>query len=150
MNWKKILFIGIISGLIFGVVLFIGGAITGRFVYGEQMAPEGKFSEEQMNAFYFIWTKLVIGVFFGTLFLFIYEKLPITKRIMSISKGVLYGIIFWLVISLWNLSHPVLYGSINNKDKLFWLLYTLWGFLAYGGAIGYFYKRSQTKTKKNQ
>ena len=143
MNWKKVLLVGAISGLIFGVVLFIGGAITGRIVYGPQMAPQGKFSHEQMNAFYFIWTKLVIGVVFGTFFLFIYERMPLARRISSISKGVIYGFIFWLVISLWNLSHPLLYGSLNKTNQLFWLLYTLWGFLAYGGVVGYFYKRQQ-------
>jgi hypothetical protein len=135
MNWKKIVIIGLISRLVFGIVLFIGGTITARIIYGAQMAPEGKFEPEQMNAFYFIWTKLVIGAFFGIFFLFMYEKLPITKRINTISKGVVYGFLFWLAISLWNLSHPVTYDSAMNRDQLFWLLYTLWGFLAYGGAL---------------
>jgi len=146
MNWKKIVTIGLISGLVFGIVLFIGGAITARIVYGVQMTPEGKFEQGQMNAFYFIWTKLVIGVFFGIFFLFMYEKLPLNKRINTISKGVLYGFLLWLVISLWNLSHPVTYDSTMNKDQLFWLIYTLWGFLAYGGALGYFYKRLNKST----
>lgn len=141
MSWKKILLFGIIAGLFFGIVLFIGGAITGMIVYGTQMAPEGKFSQDQMNAFYFIWTKVVIGIFFGIFFLFIYEKLPIAKRIKSITQGIIYGFIFWLVISLWNLSHPLIYESIDITNQLFWLLYTLWGFLAYGGIVGYFYKR---------
>ena len=147
MNWKRIVIIGLISGLVFGIVLFIGGAITSRIVYGPQMAPEGKFDAEQLNAFYFIWTKLVIGIFFGIYFLFMYEKLPITRRINNVSKGILYGFSFWLVISLWNLSHPVTYESTMNRDQLFWLLYTLWGFLAYGGSLGYFYKRENKKPK---
>jgi hypothetical protein len=141
MNLKEIIIIGLISGLVFGIVLFIGGVITGMIVYGPQMAPEGKFSAEQMNAFYFFWTKLVIGIFFGTLFLFIYEKLPIVRRISSIMEGIIYGFVFWLVISLWNLSHPLMYNSIINPDQTFWLLYTLWGFLGYGATVGFFYKR---------
>ena len=146
MKLKKIIIIGLISGLVFGIVLLIGGAITGRIVYGSQMAPEGKFSAEQMNAFYFLWTKLVIGIFFGTLFLFIYEKLPIARRISSIMEGIIYGFVFWLVISLWNLSHPLMYNSTINSDQIFWLLYTLWGFLGYGGIIGFFYKKAYQKT----
>jgi hypothetical protein len=149
MNLKKIIIIGLISGLVFGIVLLIGGAITGRIVYGSQMAPEGKFSAEQMNEFYFFWTKLVIGIFFGTLFLFIYEKLPIVRRISSIMEGVIYGFVFWLVISLWNLSHPLMYNSTINPDQIFWLLYTLWGFLGYGGTIGFFYKRLIKKQSSN-
>lgn len=147
MDLKKIVIFGLLSGLVFGIVLFIGGAITAWFVYGPQMAPEGKFDQEQMNPFYFIWTKLVIGVFFGILFLFVYERLPLSKRISSMSSGLKYGFLFWLVISLWNLSHPFMYESIMNSDRVFWLLYTLWGFLAYGGAIGYLYRR-KSKARK--
>jgi hypothetical protein len=141
MSWKRILLIGTVSGLFLGIVLFIGGAITGMIVYGAQMAPEGKFAEDQLNVFYFIWTKVVIGIFFGILFLIVYEKLPIARRIESITEGILYGFVFWLVISLWNLSHPLIYESIDYTDQVFWLFYTLWGFLAYGGIIGYLYKR---------
>jgi len=106
------------------------------------MAPEGKFDESQMNAFYFLWTKIVIGIFFGVLFLFFYEKLPLLKRIEGILNGLKYGFFFWFIISLWNLSHPFLYESIWSKDQLFWLLYTLWGFLAFGGTTGYLYRKS--------
>ena len=145
MDLKKIILIGTISGLVFGTVLFIGGAITGRIVYGPQMAPAGKFTPDHLNAFYFIWTKLVIGIFFGILFLLVYEKLPLKKRIKNIWQGIIYGFVFWLVISLWNLSHPLVYESFNFTNQLFWLLYTLWGFLAYGGILGYFYNRSLKK-----
>ena len=65
---KKILLKGTISGLIFGLALFIIGAITARLVYGPEMMPDGKFEPEQINAWYFIWTKLVLGVFFGIIF----------------------------------------------------------------------------------
>ncbi len=73
--------------MVFGIALFLGGAITAWIVYGQQMAPEGKFDQEQMNPFYFIWIKLVIGVFFGILFLLIYEKLPLSRRANGISTG---------------------------------------------------------------
>jgi len=63
------LIVGVLAGIVFGMALFICGAITARIVYGAQMAPEGKFDESQMNAFYFFWTKIVIGIFFGILFL---------------------------------------------------------------------------------
>lgn len=48
-----------------GASLFIGGATLSRIIYGPQFAPPGKFAPEQINAFYFIWTKLLIGLFFG-------------------------------------------------------------------------------------
>jgi len=70
MNWKKILIVGALSGIVFGIALFICGAITARIVYGAQMDPENKFNESQMNAFYFLWTKIVIGIFFVVLFFF--------------------------------------------------------------------------------
>jgi hypothetical protein len=76
---KNILKNGSIAGLVMGISLFIGGAILARIVYGPQMAPEGKFKTDQMNPFYFIWTKFIIGIIFGILFTFIYEKLPLVK-----------------------------------------------------------------------
>jgi hypothetical protein len=141
MNTKKILISGTLSGLVMGVALFIGGVTLARIIYGPDMAPEGKFDESQMNAFYFIWTKLLIGIFFGVVFTFVYEKLPINKRIKGGFQGVKYSFIFWLVLTLWDISHPFTYGSIYNNDQLFWLLYTLCGFLAFGFTIGIFYKK---------
>jgi hypothetical protein len=68
MNTKKILITGTVSGLVMGITLFIAGAIFSRIIYGPQFAPPGKFEPEQLNAFYFIWTKLLIGFFFGIMF----------------------------------------------------------------------------------
>ena len=141
---------GLISGLVMGITLFIAGAIFSRIIYGPQFAPEGKFDLEQLNAWYFIWTKILIGVFFGMLFTLLYEGLPIKKRIISVFAGLKYGFLFWLAISLWNLSHPLIYGSINNKDQLFWLVYSLFGFLAYGFTLGYLYKRAIKKNASNK
>ena len=144
MNTKKILFSGAVSGFVMGITLFIAGAIFARIIYGPQFTPPGKFEPEQLNAFYFIWTKLVIGIFFGILFTFLYEKLPLTRRIKGSIQGMTYSVILWLVITLWDISHPFTYGSIYNSDQLFWLLYSLCGFLAFGFTIGIFYKKYST------
>ena len=142
MGIKKSIVAGIVSGLVMGIVLFIAGAVFSRIIYGPQFAPPGKFEPEQLNAWYFIWTKLVIGMFFGVFFTLLYEGLPISKRIAGGLAGLKYGFLLWLAISLWNISHPLVYGSINNRDQLFWLVYSLWGFLAFGYTVGLFYKRS--------
>ena len=142
MGIKKSIVAGIVSGLVMGIVLFIAGAVFSRIIYGPQFAPPGKFEPEQLNAWYFIWTKLVIGMFFGVFFTLLYEGLPISKRIAGGLAGLKYGFLLWLAISLWNISHPLVYGSINNRDQLFWLVYSLWGFLAFGYTAGLFYKRS--------
>jgi hypothetical protein len=149
MNTKKLILVGVIAGLIMGIALFITGAIASQIVYGPQMAPEGKFEPEQMNPGYFIWTKLAIGVVFGIFFILLYEALPLSKRITNIHTGLLYAFILWLVISLWNLSHPLVYDldTINWQDKIFWMIYTLGGFLGYGFAIGVAYKRHAKKSK---
>ena len=76
MNPKKILISGTISGSVMWITLFIAGAIFSRIIYGPQFAPPGKFEPEQLNAWYFIWTKLLIGVFFGLIFTFLYERNP--------------------------------------------------------------------------
>ncbi len=81
MNWKRVLRIGLISGLVMGVVLFVAGAIFSRIIYGPQFAPPGKFEPQQLNPWYFIWTKALIGAFFGLLFTFVYEKLPLTQKL---------------------------------------------------------------------
>jgi hypothetical protein len=124
-----------------GFALFVGGAILSRIIYGPQFAPPGKFKPEQMNPFYFIWTKLLIGWFFGILFTFIYESLPLRNKIAGAVEGLKYGFCFWLLIALWGLSHPLVYGPINIKDQVFWLLYQLVGYLAFGAAVGYIYKK---------
>ncbi len=141
MKLRRIIVIGIVAGLIMGIALFIAGAVFSRIIYGPQFAPPGKFEPEQLNAWYFIWTKLLIGIFFGILFLTFYESLPISKRLNSGLSGLKYGFFFWFIITLWNLSHPLIYGSINNKDQLFWLVYSLCGFLSFGFATGYIYKK---------
>lgn len=141
MRIQKTLIIGMVSGLIMGIALFIGGAITSRIIYGPQFAPDGKFDPSQMNAFYFIWTKLVIGLFFGILFAIISQLSSISKKMTGFWKGVGYGSIFWVVIWIWNISHPLVYGSVDFKDQLFWFIYSLCGFTTLGGMLGYFIKK---------
>ena len=145
MQLKKVALDGTIAGLAMGAFLFIGGAMLARIVYGPQFAPPGKFKPEQLNAFYFIWTKLVIGWVFGILFVVAYELLPLTKRLTGAIQGMKYGFSFWLLINLWSLSHPLVYGSINVPDQTFWVLYQLVGFLAFGAVLGKLYKRRASK-----
>lgn len=138
---KKILIKGSISGLIFGIALFIFGAITARLIYGPQMVPEGKFEPEQINAWYFIWTKLIIGVVFGIIFTLIYAKFYSLLKIPNVLKGIIFSFIIWLIISLWDISHPLLYdNNFVNQDRIFWTIYTLGGFLVYGVCIGLIYR----------
>jgi hypothetical protein len=98
------------------VFLFNGGAIFSRIIYGSQFVPQDKFKPGQINVFYFIWTKLLIGWFFGILFTFVYEMLPLRTKLIGILQGLKYGFMFWLLIFLWDLSHPLVYGSFNVPD----------------------------------
>jgi len=139
---RKIIFKGVISGLIMGIALFITGAITARFIYGPQMVPDGKFEPEQINAWFFLWTKLVIGIFFGIIFTWIYSKINDIFNMPRLLKGLCYGLALWLVISLWDISHPLLYdNNFGNKSQLFWNIYTFGGFIFYGLSIGWIYKK---------
>lgn len=143
MKLKRTILIGVIAGLAMGLALFITGAIASRFVYGPQMAPAGKFKPDQINASYFIWTKLVIGMFFGVLLAVLYERLPLAKRIGGVLDGLKYSFWLWLVVYLWGLSHPFVYTMHEslNKDQFFWMVYTLGGFLGLGIAFGWLRKR---------
>jgi len=136
----KIIVAGLIAGLVMGVALFLTGVIAAFFVFGSEMASAGKFAEWQMDAWYFFWTKLVIGVLFGILFALIYAKLYTSERCGAL-RGLLYAVTLWLVISLWGISHPLVYGSIDIHNQLFWHIYTLGGFLAYGITLGFICKR---------
>jgi len=71
----------------------------------------------------------------------LYEALPLKKRFSSAFSGLKYGFFFWFAVSLWNISHPLIYGSVNDKDQLFWLIYSLFGFLAFGFTLGILYKK---------
>ena len=136
MTMRKTILTGIISGMIMGVTLFLSGAIVSRIIYGPQFAPDGKFEPSQLNPFYFIWTKIAIGIFFGLLFTILYEKLPLAKKISSGLKGLQWGFIFWIAVSLWGISHPLVYGSFQSKNEIFWLIYSLSGFLTVGYTFG--------------
>jgi hypothetical protein len=142
---KKILFTGTIAGLAMGIALLLTGAIAAFFFYGPQMAPEGKFEPSQMNAAYFLWTKLLIGWFFGLLFTFIYAKVQTSIPSKGILRGLIFAFALWLTISLWAISHPLVYEGVTTvvtRDQLFWNIYTLGGFLGYGVTIGLLSRKS--------
>jgi hypothetical protein len=144
---SKIIRNGIIGGLVMGIFLFVGGAILARLFYGPQMAPHGKFDQSQMNAFYFIWTKLAIGIFFGLLFSFFCERLSFANKITGPAKGIKYSVIFWFVITLWDLSHPIVYNHpFDYQNQLFWLLYVLCGYIGLGLAFGFLYRKKETSS----
>ena len=142
---KDIILTGTISGVVMGLFLFLGGAILARIIYGPQFTPPGKFEPEQINAFYFFWTKIVIGWFFGLLFTIVYEMLPLNKRFTGVVHGLKYGFIFWLILALWAVSHPLIYGPIKFDDQIFWPFYQLFGFLGLGGSLGFMYGRKIQK-----
>jgi hypothetical protein len=155
MNVKKVLFTGTIAGLAMGIALFLTGAITSILVYGPQMAPEGKFEPSQMNPAYFLWTKLLIGWFFGLLFTSIYAKVQVVVKSKGILRGLFFALALWLVISLWAISHPLVYetvAAIATRDQLFWHIYTLGGFIGYGATLGLLNRKSDrpknTKSEK--
>jgi hypothetical protein len=83
----------------------------------------------------------LIGWFFGLLFTVAYEMLPLRTKMNGMLSGLKYGFVFWLLVSLWNLSHPLVYGSVKVDDQIFWLAYQLVGYLALGATLGYIYKK---------
>jgi hypothetical protein len=87
----------------------------------------------------------LIGWLFGILFTLAYDLLPLPTRFTGAIHGLRYGAGFWLLTSLWNLSHPVVYGSLNVPDQVFWILYQLVGFLALGAVLGSLSKRRARK-----
>jgi hypothetical protein len=143
MKLGRTVLVGAIAGLGMGVALFLSGAIASRAVYGPQMVPEGKFEPGQINAWYFIWTKLLIGGFFGVLLSVLYERLPLSRRVGSIGEGLKYSFLLWLVVYLWGISHPFVYDGYASFDRnqLFWMVYSLGGFLGLGIAFGWLKKR---------
>lgn len=80
--------VGLIAGLVMGIALFVSGAIAAFVIYGSQFAPE------QISAWHFLRTKLVIGGFFGIFFGVIFAKLPSSVRGEGILRGLYYG--FWI------------------------------------------------------
>jgi Mn2+/Fe2+ NRAMP family transporter len=138
---RKILINGLIAGIAMGIGLFITGAIASRIIYGPQMVPEGKFEPDQINAFYFIWTKLAIGCFFGIAFTWIYSKLYKLIKYSGVLNGLVFSFLLWMIITLWSISHPLVYESVATKDQLFWNIYTLGGFLSYGLTIGGIFRK---------
>ncbi|MDI6807556.1 MAG: hypothetical protein QME66_01055 [Candidatus Eisenbacteria bacterium] len=141
MNLRRALLIGLVAGLVMGFALFLTGAMASRVVYGPQLAPEGKFEPEKLNAWYFLWTKLVIGAVFGMLVAVFYGKLPLSTRIQGGLSGAKYAFGLWVIVSVWSLSHRVAYETLETQNQIFWLLYTLGGFLGLGFGFGRALKR---------
>jgi hypothetical protein len=144
MSMKKIFFVGTVSGLAMGVALLLTGGIAAFLVYGPQMAPKGKFEPSQMNAAYFLWTKLLIGWFFGLLFTFIYAKVQDGLPAKGVLRGLVFALALWLLVSLWAISHPLIYEgmkAVATRDRLFWHVYTLGGFLGFGAVLGWLSRR---------
>ena len=136
MTLRKALLAGLIAGLVMGIALFLTGAIASRVVYGPQMAPTDKFEPRQLNAWYFIWTKLVIGALFGMLVSALYSRLPLSRFISGGWSGAKYAFGLWVVVSAWSLSHRVAYETLEGRNQIFWLIYTLGGFLGLGFGLG--------------
>lgn len=150
MNLKKVFFAGTVAGLAMGVALLLSGGIAAFLFYGKQMAPPGKFAASQMNAIYFFWTKLLIGWFFGLLFTFVYARFHAGLLARGVLRGVVFAVALWLIISLWSISHPFVYEGVERviaRDRLFWHLYTLGGFLGHGAVLGWLEKRWQWTLK---
>lgn len=141
MEIRKGLVAGLVAGIVMGIALFVVGAIASRIIYGPGFVPPGKFEPEQINARYFLWTKLAIGVSLGVFFGLIYAGLSPLMRRQGALSGFYYGFWLWLIITMWDISHPLVYGSMNVQHQIFWLIYSLGGFLAYGATLGYVYKR---------
>jgi len=139
--FKRIAVTGTLAGLNMGFWLFLIGALAARIIYGPQFAPEDKFEPDQISAWYFFWTKLVIGVFFGLLFTGLYEAVPLSRRVAGISGGLKYALLLWLIVSLWGLSHKVMYETLQAQKQVFWLVYSLGGYIGYGLAFGYLCRR---------
>jgi hypothetical protein len=140
---SRTILLGVAVGVVMALALFMTGAVAARLIYGPQMTPEGKFTADQVNAGYFLWTKLVIGVFFGVVLSALYEMLPLARRISGVRDGLLYAFLLWVVVYLWGLSHPFVYEmhwSID-KNQVFWMVYTLGGYLGFGLAFGGLRKR---------
>ncbi len=133
----RVIVLGVAAGVVMALALFITGAVAARLVYGPSMVPEGKFTADQINAGYFLWTKLLIGVFFGVLLSVLYEMLPLAKRISGVRAGLVYAFLLWVVVYLWGLSHPFVYEMHWSMDRsqVFWMVYTLGGYLGLG--LGY-------------
>jgi len=143
---KRTLWIGLVAGLAMGLALFLTGAIASRVVYGAQMAPEGKFEPSQLNPIYFVWTKLLIGAVFGVIIAAFYERLPLALRIEGARSGMKYAFGLWIVVSVWGLTHRVAYETLEPRNQVFWLIYTLGGYLGFGYVFGALSKRWRRRT----
>lgn len=70
---------------------------------------------------------------------FIYAKIQTGIPSKGIPRGLIFALALWLMISLWAISHPLVYegaATVTARDQVFWHIYTLGGFLGYGLALG--------------
>lgn len=123
---KKIIIGGILAGLALFVVTFIFESLTADMY---MMAPRGMFKEMNLTAF------VIYDLIIGLIFAYVYSIIKASVPKGGIQKGLIFGLIIWLIGSVPGIGISYVTMNIRNKLLLIWLFSALVQYAAAGIAI---------------
>ena len=149
---------GVVSGVVYGIISSITTYMTVLFTKEEVISAiraslplDSPITAEQLFDFvlvlspiFVILLGLVVGVILGVLYGWGYEKIPGRN---SIYKGLVIGVIFWIIffvlLGLGNLQYGISYFMVN-------LTWDLVISLVFGVLLGVFYDKFTPKELANE
>lgn len=138
MNWKKIILTSIVLLIVRTILTFLTCGWLFNWVY--TLPPNIWLTGEQITSgSNFLWSTLigfVIVIVFTAVFAYLYDKLPKT----GYKKGLVYGLIVWLMGSLGMATMPF-YMTIHYSVVVYWILLGLVRNLLFGAIVGAMYKK---------
>ena len=138
MNKGKIIISGIVIWLVGAVWTFLTCGWLFNWVY--QIPPIiWKSGEDIMSMNSFIGSNvlgLLIAIIFTTIYAFLYKGLPYK----GVKKGLVYGLIIWLVGTFSGMLTMPFYMTISWAVIVYWILNGLVSYLIFGAIVGAIYK----------
>ena len=141
MNFKKVLFAGVAAWLVQTIIIWLTCGWLFTWVYeippNIWLGPEAMMSPNNM-----IWSNLfslIANILFVLGFAWLYKGIPGST---GVKKGIIYGLIIWLVAALPGMGSMPFYMTIASGVVVYWVIQALVINLIRGAIVGAIYKQS--------
>ncbi|MBN2479629.1 MAG: hypothetical protein JXA94_05325 [Parachlamydiales bacterium] len=146
MNYLRVIISGIVIWLVNMILIFLTCGWLFKWVY---MLPPNLFKapEEMMIVSNIVGSNLIgliKGLLFAYVFAVIYKGVPGTR---GVHKGIVYGILIWLVSALPSLAGMPFFMVISNGIIIYWIVQALVFMIISGAILGAIYKPHTRKAK---
>jgi len=127
---KKIVVGGLLAALVLVIVSFVFGSLSANMYV---MSPAGMWKSMMGQRFFL---KMVIyDIVVGLILSYVYSILKSSVPGSGLQKGVIFGLLVWLVGSVPGLGMTFLTMNIRNKLLIIWLINGLVNYVCAGAAV---------------